>query len=76
MTSRGFPINREDLLYSVQKLVEELNIKTAFDNILGRKWFRAFLKRNPQVNQKQAELINNARAVVSESVMRKWFAEI
>lgn len=51
--AKGFPINREGLLYSVQKIIEECNIITTFsENIPGRKWFESFLKRHPEISKK------------------------
>ena len=74
--ARGFPINKEGLLYSVQKIIEECNLQTVFKNQTpGRKWFDSFMKRHPQITKKQAEFINKARAGVSENKIRQWFRE-
>lgn len=73
---KGFPINKESLAYSVQKLIEEFDIEANFtNNIPGRKWFDTFLKRHPEVSQKHAEFMNKARASVSELNIRRWFNE-
>ncbi|KAJ8971514.1 hypothetical protein NQ314_000656 [Rhamnusium bicolor] len=76
MAARGFPVNKEGLLYSVKKLVEEANMETGFVNKTpGKKWLELFLKRHPIVRQKHAEYINKARASVTEEKIREWFSE-
>nr|CAI5830211.1 unnamed protein product [Callosobruchus analis] len=73
-SSRGFPINKEGLLYSVQKILEECDINTKLlKGTPGRKWFESFMKRHPEVSHKKAEFINKARAAVSEESIRRWF---
>nr|CAI5868214.1 unnamed protein product [Callosobruchus analis] len=74
-SSRGFPINKVGLLYSVQKILEECDINTKLlKGTPGRKWFESFRKRHPEVSHKKAEFINKARAAVSEESIRRWFS--
>lgn len=73
----GFPINREGLLSSVKKLVDEANLKTPFtNNRPGKKWFYSFMSRHKCLSQKHAEYVNRARGSVTEEKIRKWFAEV
>lgn len=73
----GFPVNREGLLTSVKKLVEELNIKTPFtNNKPGKKWYYSFLERHKVISQKHAEYVNRARGSVTEEKIRNWFNEV
>lgn len=73
----GFPIDQEDLLTSVKKLVDEPNLKTPFiNNRPGKKWFYSFLNRNKCLSQKHAEYVNKARGSVTEVKIRTWFAEV
>jgi hypothetical protein len=75
--ANGFPVNKDGLMYSVQKIVERRHIQTPFTkNKPGRKWFDSFLRRNPIVRQKHAEYINKARASISEEKIRTWFSEV
>ncbi|KAJ3615977.1 hypothetical protein MTP99_005568 [Tenebrio molitor] len=75
--ANGFPVNKDGLMYSVQKIVERSHIQTPFTkNKPGRKWFDSFLRRNPIVRQKHAEYINKARASISEEKIRTWFSEV
>ncbi|KAJ8968814.1 hypothetical protein NQ314_002076 [Rhamnusium bicolor] len=76
-TSRaGFPICREGLIYSVQKLVKEAELNTPFKNgTPGRKWFQLFMSRHPDLSRKQSEYINRARSLVTEQKIKSWFAE-
>lgn len=49
----GFPIDKDGVLTSVQKIVGQLNIKTPFSNDRpGKKWHYAFLKRHRELSQK------------------------
>lgn len=75
--SHGFPVNKEGLMYSVQKILEKNRLDTPFtNNKPGRKWFESFLKRHPRISQKHSEYINKARAAITENKIRAWFAEV
>lgn len=68
----GFPINKEQLLDSVKKIVDESKIETPFQNGRpGRKWYDSFMKRHPKISQKKAEYLNNARANITEEKGQK-----
>lgn len=74
--ARGFPINREGLLYSVQHIVLKTNKQTPFiDSKPVKKWFYSFLRRHPTISQKHAEYLSKARACVTEHNIRRWFTE-
>ena len=73
----GFPINRNDLLDIVQKVVKEDKRKTPFtDDRPGKYWFYGFLQRNPQLTERFPEKLTGGRATVTEAHIRKWFADI
>lgn len=73
----GFPVDREGLLSSVKKLVDELDIKTSFANNRPRKkWFYSFMQRHKILSQKNAEYVNRARYSVTEEKIRNWFTEV
>ncbi|KAL5467063.1 hypothetical protein EMCRGX_G031235 [Ephydatia muelleri] len=73
----GFPINRDDLLDIVQKVVKEDKRKTPFtDDRPGKYWFYGFLQRNPQLTERFPEKLTGGRATVTEAHIRKWFADI
>lgn len=76
--SLGFPITKHQLLDSVKKLVNVLQIKAVpfKSERPGRKWFENFLKRHRKVTQKHAEYVNSARGSVTKENIRKWFDEI
>lgn len=72
----GFPIHKEGLLYSIKKLIEETGQQTPFLNDTpGKKWFRQFMKRHPDLSYKQTEYLNKARSCITESKIRNWFSE-
>lgn len=73
----GFPVDREGLLSSVKKLVDELDLKTPFvNNRPGKKWFYSFMQRHKILFQKHAEYVNRARGSVTEEKIRNWFTEV
>lgn len=75
----GFPINKDDLCSSVQKLVIATRPGEKLfgpDNLPRRKWYEGFLKHNPSISQKHAEYVNRARGSVTPEKIRNWFAEV
>ncbi|CAH0718999.1 unnamed protein product, partial [Brenthis ino] len=77
MAKCGFPINKKELLESVANIVRDTNIKNPFkDGVPGDTWYQAFLRRHPDVNVREPEGINNARAAVTENRVRFWFKDL
>lgn len=73
----GFPVDKDGLLTSVQKLVNELKIKTPFSNNRpGKKWYYAFLKRHKEISQKKPEYIHGGRGAIAKGRIGRWFDEI
>lgn len=73
----GFPINKNILIDTVQKIVSlATDVNTPFINGRpGRRWFEGFMRRHPEVSQKQSEYINKARGQITEGKIRGWFKE-
>lgn len=70
----GFPVNFEELSYTVKKIIDSSGRKTPFvDNKPGKTWMKGFFKRNSILTQRHAETISKGRAVVTEESIRKWF---
>ncbi|XP_045768675.1 tigger transposable element-derived protein 1-like [Maniola jurtina] len=73
----GFPVKKNELLDTVQKIVQDGQFKNQFkDDRPGQKWFDKFLARNTEISVKNAEGINKARAHVTEQSIRLWFKEL
>lgn len=73
----GFPIDRDGLLSSVQRVVQELKLDVPFANGRpGKTWYYAFLNRHKQISRKKAEYIHGGRGAVTEEKIRKWFEEV
>lgn len=71
------PVNKEQLLDSVQHIIEENKRPNPFVNSRpGRKWYEAFLKRHPMLSERVAQNLTPAREKVSEQQLRQWFQEI
>ena len=74
---RGFPINKDSLVISAKKFIEQENIQTPFkNNTPGRKWFEGFMKRHPKLSLKKCEHLSKTRAAVTETFIRNWFSEV
>ena len=74
---KGFPMKRRTLMDTVSDIILEDQRPTPFKNgIPGKKWFKCFLKRHPEISEREAESINSARATVSEKNIKKWFQEL
>ncbi|KAF9803401.1 hypothetical protein SFRURICE_007247 [Spodoptera frugiperda] len=77
ITRRGFPIKKQDLLETVQKIMQVHKIKNPFKNDCpGKSWYLKFLKRHPHIALCRVEGINKAKAPVTEQSIRTWFDEL
>lgn len=73
----GFPLIKEDLLCTVQKIIQMSNRETPFtNNKPGRKWFKLFLARHPEISVRVPETLTQSRAKVTEVGLRMWFKEM
>ncbi|XP_072400362.1 uncharacterized protein [Diabrotica undecimpunctata] len=71
---RGFPISKTDLMEAVAKIATDTVRLNSFPNGKpGVRWYKGFLKRHPEISQREAEGINRARASVTEESIRSWF---
>uniref|UniRef100_A0A2A4JD70 HTH CENPB-type domain-containing protein n=1 Tax=Heliothis virescens TaxID=7102 RepID=A0A2A4JD70_HELVI len=61
----GLPVTSRILRRLVYKYCEQKNIKHNFNNMnkcAGKDWFKAFMKRNPEISIRKAQFMNPARA--------------
>lgn len=73
----GFPVKKQELLDTVQKIVKDHGTKNPFKGDRpGETWYLNFLKRHPDISCRKAEGINKARARVTEESIRVWFNEL
>ena len=73
---RGFGLTVAEFLDSVKRFLDKDNRKTPFkENRPGRKWFRSFIKRNPQVRLRNARPLDKKRAKISAEDVDQWFTE-
>lgn len=77
LANRGFPRKKEDIQTCVQDFLRANPRSNPFkDNRPGDAWFKAFLKRHPNISIRTSEGVTNASACVSELDIKKWFDEI
>ena len=73
----GFPINRDDLMDIVQRVIKDDGRKNPFtEDRPGKYWFYGFMQRNPQLTERLPERLTGGRATVTELQIRKWFTDI
>jgi len=73
---RGIPIQKHFLLDSIQQILTEDNRSNPFvNNRPGKGWFKAFLRRNPNLAERYAEPICRGRAQLTENCIRGWFSD-
>lgn len=77
VSKAGFPVSRDQLLDSVRKLVIELEIETPFkNNRPGKRWYKSFLKRHPDISSRVCQNLTSSRASVTKEKLDNWFDEI
>ena len=70
------PLSKENLLDSVQSIVKSDGRPTPFtDGRPGKVWFYAFLKRHPDLGQRNPESICRGRGSLTEGCIRGWFLD-
>lgn len=74
----GFPLVKEDILCTVQRIIVNSQRETNFtENKPGKKWFDLFMKRHRQrLSKRTPETLTNIRASVTENQIRTWFNEV
>ncbi|KAJ8933913.1 hypothetical protein NQ314_013714 [Rhamnusium bicolor] len=73
----GFPIKKDELLNTVQKIVQKEKLKTPFTNGRpGGSWFYGFMKRHSHLALKNAEALEKYRAQITEQYITSWFGDL
>lgn len=73
---KGFPRRKEDIQLSVQTFLEKHPRKNPFtNNFPNDTWYKAFLRRHPNLVQRTAEMVTSASSNLSENDLRKWFRD-
>ncbi|KAK9719447.1 hypothetical protein QE152_g22623 [Popillia japonica] len=72
----GFPVTKQSLINIVAKFIKDLDRKTPFcDGIPGKKCFKAFLKRHPNISLKTCQKLTGYRGKLTENDIHNTFAE-
>jgi hypothetical protein len=75
MSKCGFPLNKQELLDTVQKIVKEHGTKNPFkDDRPGQTWYVNFLKRHPDLACLATEDFKKGQP--TEESIRIWFSEL
>ncbi|XP_030749805.1 uncharacterized protein LOC115877675 [Sitophilus oryzae] len=74
---KGFPRRKEDIQTSVKQFLDESPRENPFKNNLpGEGWYKAFMKRHPDLTTRKSEGVSVASSAISEQDIRKWFRDI
>lgn len=74
---KGFPRRKEDVQLSVKEFLDKEPRRNPFKNNFPQDgWYKAFLRRNPELTERTAEGVTSASAAVSENNIRHWFQQI
>ena len=78
MVLRGLPVRREDIVSSVQNMLEDdPDHETTLNGRKPRRgWFKAFLRRHKGLSVRNPEHISRSRLLVTEPYIRKQFATL
>lgn len=76
MFKAGFPVSKETLLFSVEKLAREYEIKFGDQVKPGRKWYEGFMKRHPNIAERTSQNLISSRRQVTQDNIRAWFNEV
>lgn len=72
----GFGLSVNAFLDTVEKFIDKDQRKTPFTgNTAGKKWYHDYLKRNPQIRQRNAQSLEKKRAKISAADLDQWFTE-
>ena len=74
MSSIGYLLTKDQLLWEVKCILDLDGQKTKFtDNLPGRAWYRAFLKRHSDITRRVPEGISMGRAPITREMVEAWF---
>ncbi|KAK3741753.1 hypothetical protein QZH41_008850, partial [Actinostola sp. cb2023] len=71
---RGFGVSKREFLESVKLFLDKGQRKTRLrNNLPGNKWYRGFVKRNPQMKLRSARPLSKKRAQLTAEDVDTWF---
>lgn len=76
MAKSGFPVSKETLMFSTEKLARECNVNFPNGSMPGRKWYENFMKRHPEISQRTSQNLTVQRRCVTQENINKWFEEV
>ena len=71
----GFGVPKSDFLQTIKNFLDKDGRPTPFKNKPGNKWFRSFIKRNPELKVRKARPLEKKRARITQEDVDKWFSE-
>lgn len=73
----GYGQTRQELLSAVKKILDQDGRQTPFKNNLpGKDWFYAFMKRHPEIAPRTPQKLGKERAVISWQKIVWWFEDL
>ncbi|CAC5404762.1 unnamed protein product [Mytilus coruscus] len=76
MAKIGYGQTKQQLLYTVKTILDHDGRKTPFkDNLPGKDWLYAFMKRHPEISTRTPQKLGKERAVISWQKIKWWFED-
>lgn len=73
----GFPVTKDQLLYSVEKYVTDNGKKGRFKNgTPRRRWYKGFLNLHEEISKRVPQNLTQARTSINEEGIRNWHAKV
>lgn len=77
MARAEFPVTMKELVFSVKRLIKELNRPNPFkDNCPGKSWMKGFMRRNPGIAVRTSQNLTRSRAILSKKSLLNWFKQV
>lgn len=73
MSDHGFPVTKNQLMNSVQMILNSQKKKVFENNMPGKHWYSAFRARHPQLTERMSRNLAHGRAVVNVEKIKSWF---
>ncbi|CAC5414167.1 unnamed protein product [Mytilus coruscus] len=76
MAKIGYGQTKQQLLYTVKTILDHDGRKTPFkDNLLGKDWLYAFMKRHPEISTRTPQKLGKERALIYWQKIKWWFED-
>ncbi|XP_058836948.1 uncharacterized protein LOC131693263 [Topomyia yanbarensis] len=76
MARKGYPITKKHLILAVKQHLSKYPRAKSCNMNAGQRWYKAFMKRHPDLTIRKPEAVSAASANVTEENIRHWFQSV